>query len=295
MTIDEPIIDFRILKSLQLSAGVGFAAALDSADVMGAMSRLRGRIDARYTITAGSLVFLLSMWFLSRLSLESETQEMFWLLIMRVLGLGLIFVPLTNASRADLPPRDLAQGAGMFNLMRPLGGSMGIAVMATLRGRWTSAQRSILTEHVGATDRANLERLNFYARGAGAHGTPYFQAKAQATAILARQIGRPRLGAWLLPDIPAERDTARLRAPFAPDLAHGSRPRVGRRDALAARPPLNLGAPATATIAKIPVLPFCALSARLSTGPPRISDDVAPVPRRCTHPDARVHPERVAA
>lgn len=224
LTIDEPIIDFRILRSRQLAAGVAFAAALGlslyggifvlpiflqqlhglsasqtgflllpgaiaSAFVMGTMSRLRGRIDARYTITAGSLVFLLSMWLLSRLTLESGTQELFWPLILRGLGLGLIFVPLTNASMADLHPRDLAQGTGLFNLMRQLGGSMGIAVMATLLGRWTSAQRAILTEHVGATDLSTIERVDMLSRGAMAHGAPYLQAKAQAAAIISRQIG----------------------------------------------------------------------------------------------------------
>lgn len=224
LTIDEPIIDFRILRSRQLSAGVAFAAALglslyggifvlpiflqqlhglsasqtgflllpgalSSAFVMGAMSRLRGRIDARVTISAGSFAFLASMWLLSRMTLASGTDELFWPLILRGFGLGLIFVPLTNASMADLAPRDLAQGTGLFNLMRQLGGSMGIAVMATLLGRWTNVQRSILSEHVGVTDPATLERLDILTRGAVAHGAPYLQAKTQAVAVLSRQIG----------------------------------------------------------------------------------------------------------
>ncbi len=270
LTIEEPIIDFRILKSRQLAAGVAFAAALGlslyggifvlpiflqqlhglsasqtgflllpgaiaSAFVMGAMSRLRGRIDARYTITAGSLVFLLSMWLLSRLTLESGTQELFWPLIMRGLGLGLIFVPLTNASMADLAPRDLAQGTGMFNLMRQLGGSLGIATMATLLGRWTSAQRSILTEHIGANDLSTIERVNTLARGAMAHGTPYLQAKAQAAAILSRQIGAQAsvLGfsrVYLLNGI-----LLVCALPLLLGLAYRTRPRLGGDPALARR------------------------------------------------------------
>ena len=224
LTIDEPIINFRILRSRQLSAGVGYAAALGlslyggifvlpiflqqlhglsasqtgflllpgaiaSAFVMAMMSRLRGRIDARYTITVGAFAFLGSMWLLSRLTLQSGSDELFWPLILRGLGLGLIFVPLTNASMADLHPRDLAQGTGLFNLMRQLGGSLGIAIMATLLGRWTTSQRAVLTEHVGATDPITLERLDILTRGAMAHGAPLFQAKLQAVAILSRQIG----------------------------------------------------------------------------------------------------------
>ncbi|MCC6927851.1 MAG: DHA2 family efflux MFS transporter permease subunit [Gemmatimonadaceae bacterium] len=224
LTIDEPIINFRVLKSRQLSAGVAFASmlglslyggifvlpiflqqlhglsasqtgflllpsALTSAFVMATMSRMRGKIDARYTITIGAFGFLWSMWLMSRLTIDSGSNDIFWPLILRGFALGLIFVPLTNASMADLHPRDLAQGTGMFNLMRQLGGSLGIATMATLLGRWTTAQRAILTEHVGATDPETLHRLEMLTRGAMSHGATAIEAKAQAVAILSRQIG----------------------------------------------------------------------------------------------------------
>lgn len=74
--------------------------------------------------------------------------------------------------------------------MRQLGGSLGIAIMATLLGRWTTAQRAVLTEHVGATDPETLQRLDLLTRGAMAHGASALDAKAQAwVAILSRQIG----------------------------------------------------------------------------------------------------------
>lgn len=224
LTIDEPIINFRILKSRQLAVGVMFATALglslyggifvlpiflqqlhglsaeqtgflllpgalSSAFVMAGMSRMRGRLDARYTITLGAFGFLGSMWLLSRLTLQSGTDELYWPLILRGLALGLIFVPLSNAAMADVHARDLAQATGLFNLMRQLGGSLGIAIMATLLGRITATQRAILTEHVGATDPLTLERLDMLTRGAMAHGAPYLQAKAQAVAILSQQLG----------------------------------------------------------------------------------------------------------
>jgi hypothetical protein len=46
-------------------------------------------------------------------------------------------VPLTNASMAELRSSELAQGTGLFNLTRQLGGSLGIAVMATLLTRFS--------------------------------------------------------------------------------------------------------------------------------------------------------------
>ena len=61
--------------------------------------------------------------------------------------------------------------------------------MATLLGRFTAGQRAVLTEHVGATDGAAMERLGALAQGAMAHGASLFAAKQQAVAILARQLG----------------------------------------------------------------------------------------------------------
>ena len=67
---------------------------------------------------------------------------------------------------ADLKVKDLAQGTGMFNLMRQLGGSLGIAVMATLLARFVATEKAVLVEHVGANDPETLSRLSLLTRGA---------------------------------------------------------------------------------------------------------------------------------
>jgi DHA2 family multidrug resistance protein len=224
LTTDDPVIDFRVLKSRQLAAGVSFAAflglalygsvfvlpvflqslhgftawqtgkvilpgALASAFMMAIVGRNANRIDARYTITIGAFLFLASMWQLSRLTLESGADDMFWPLILRGLGLGLIFVPLTNASMAELPVQKLAQGTGLYNLTRQLGGSLGIAIMATLLSRFTKSQKAMLAEHVSAYDPETLSRLTTLTRGMMARGMDAITAKQQALAIIDRQIG----------------------------------------------------------------------------------------------------------
>ncbi len=219
----EPIIDFRILKSRQLAPGVLFASflglalygsvfvlpvflqqlhgytawqtgkvilpgALASAFTMAAMGRLASRLDARPLVVAGSVLFLLSMWSLSRITLDVGQDELFWPLILRGVGLGLIFVPLTNATVADLPVRSLGQGTGMFNLMRQLGGSLGIAIMATLLSRLSTVEKAVLTEHVGAYDPLTTERLAALTRGMMARGSDAAMAAQQALLTLDRQI-----------------------------------------------------------------------------------------------------------
>ena len=79
--------------------------AIASAVTMAVVGRNAGRLDARLTVTAGAAMFCWSMWRLSLLSLDAGAGDLFWPLILRGVGLGLIFVPLTNAAMAELPVR----------------------------------------------------------------------------------------------------------------------------------------------------------------------------------------------
>ncbi|MDQ6830789.1 MAG: DHA2 family efflux MFS transporter permease subunit [Gemmatimonadota bacterium] len=220
---DEPIINFRVLKSRQLLAGVSFASflglalyssvfvlpiflqslhgftawqtgrvilpgALASAATMAVVGRMANKLDARYTVLAGSFLFFGAMLMLSHLSLDAGTQDMFWPLILRGVGLGLIFVPLTSASMAELKVSELAQGTGLFNLTRQLGGSLGIAIMATLLSRFQAVERSLLSEHVTIGDPMALQRIDGITRALTAKGMNALTAKQQALAILDRQM-----------------------------------------------------------------------------------------------------------
>src|SRR5690242_4027163 len=224
LTTDEPIINFRVLKSRQLAAGVSIAAglglalfgsvfvlpiflqslhgltanqtglvivpgAIASAVTMAVVGKNANRLDARATVTVGAFMFFASMWLMSRMTLASGPEETFWPLILRGVGLGLIFVPLTNASMAELKVRELAQGTGMFNLTRQLGGSLGIAIMATLLTRYTTQAKQLLTEHVTTMDPLAVTRLDQITRGLMARGMNAAVAQQQALAVLDRQIG----------------------------------------------------------------------------------------------------------
>ncbi len=162
--------------------------AIASAVTMAVVGRNAMRLDARYTVIAGAFLFFWSMLKMSHLTSASGSGDLFWPLILRGAGLGLIFVPLTNATMADLKVKDLAQGTGMFNLMRQLGGSLGIAVMATLLARFISVEKSVLVEHVGANDPETLSRLSLIARGLVSRGINPMIAQQQALAILDRQV-----------------------------------------------------------------------------------------------------------
>src|SRR5436309_362633 len=133
--------------------------ALASAFTMGFMGRLQGKFDGRLSIAAGIGIFALSMWKHSHFTTESGFHDFFWPLIFRGVGLGLIFVPLTNLALADLPMSRIPNGTGLFNLMRQLGGSVGIALSATLLQRFTAIHRADLATNVTQYSEAARERV----------------------------------------------------------------------------------------------------------------------------------------
>lgn len=215
----DPIVDLRILRNRQLAVGVVFAVvlgfalyasvfalpvflqnllgysawdtgrvilpgAIAAAFTMAAMGRLSPRVDARVLITIGVLLFFWSMGLHSRLTTAIGMHDLFWPMILRGVGLGFIFVPLTGAAVADLKPAQLAQGTGLFNLSRQLGGSLGIALTATLVTRFTEQSREALLPHLSAASPAAtswLERTTAHLL-ATAGSLP--AARQQANALL---------------------------------------------------------------------------------------------------------------
>lgn len=223
LTFEQPIVNLRVLKSRQLAVGVIFAAALGlamygsifvlpvflqtlhgftawqtgkvifpgaiaSAFTMAIIGRNANRLDARYTIVVGVAMFGVCMWWLSGLSLDAGADDVFWPLMLRGVGMGLIFVPLTNASMAGLAPRDVPQGTALFNLTRQLGGSLGIAIMATLLSRFTSSARATLGAHMTAGDPDVTQRVAMLSRAFIARGSDAATATAQAYTVLERQV-----------------------------------------------------------------------------------------------------------
>jgi DHA2 family multidrug resistance protein len=214
-----PIVELRILRNRQLAAGVAFAVvlgfalyasvfalpvflqnllgysawdtgrvilpgAIASAFTMAMMGRLGPKVDARILITVGVGLFFASMWRHYHFTTAIGMGDLFWPMILRGVGLGFIFVPLTGAAVADLRPDQLAQGTGLFNLSRQLGGSFGIAVTATLLSRFTEQSRDALLPHLAASSPAATEWLDAATRHMAGLGGPLAEAQHKAQALL---------------------------------------------------------------------------------------------------------------
>jgi DHA2 family multidrug resistance protein len=162
--------------------------AMATALSMVVVGRLTNRVDPRLIIAGGALLFAFAAHQLSLITGESGAHDFFWPLVFRGVGLGMMFVPLTTITLAELDPPELPQGVGLYSFFRQLGGSLGIAVIATLVTRYTAQYRAVLGEHVAANDPTSLSRIQMLTRGMMARGADQWTAHQRALAILDRQL-----------------------------------------------------------------------------------------------------------
>lgn len=224
LTVDEPVIDFRVLRHREMAVGTvigvfmgvalfgsvfvlpiylqGFLrmsawqtgivilpGALATAVTMAVAGKLANRFDARVMIGLGILMFAGAMWELSQMTAQSGANDFFLPLIVRGFGLGLMFVPLTNLTLSPLERREIGAGTALSSFSRQIGGSLGIAALATMLTHYTQQAKAVLAEHVTAYDAASIERMGAMTRGFVARGMDAAGARQLAYTMIDRQLG----------------------------------------------------------------------------------------------------------
>ncbi len=104
-------------------------------------------VSPRTIIICGVVLFIYSMWDLGHMTAQSGEADTRLALIIRGLGLGMLFTPINLAAFSTLKGPEIPQGASMLNLMRQLGGSFGIAMLGTFVTNQTQAHRADLVSN----------------------------------------------------------------------------------------------------------------------------------------------------
>ncbi len=123
---------------------------------MGAMllvGRLIGRIDTRLLLAAGLGLTAWSFWAMTGWTPNVGPATIVGVGIIQGVGLGFLFVPLSAATLSTLSAERRAEGAGLYNLARNVGSSVGISVVNTLLTRNTQVNHADIAMHVSATNR----------------------------------------------------------------------------------------------------------------------------------------------
>ncbi|RXG15664.1 DHA2 family multidrug resistance protein [Leeuwenhoekiella aestuarii] len=117
-------------------------------------------IPAKYLVAGGFIgFFLYSLWMHNLLTPDTSSEAMFWPLVVRGMGLGLLFVPITTLALSTLKGAEIGEGAAFTGMMRQLGGSFGIAIITTMISRLNQQHRVDLIPNISAVNTQTQEQL----------------------------------------------------------------------------------------------------------------------------------------
>ena len=183
LTTDRPAVDLRVLSNISFASGTALSGILNmglygsvflmplflqqllgypafdsgitliprSMAMLIAMpvaGRLYNRLGPRLLVGVALVISILSFWQLSRLSLEVGFWELFVPQFLQGAGFGLVFVAVSTAALSTIERTKMTAASGMYNVIRQVFGSVGIAVAASQLTRAENGYRALLVEHI---------------------------------------------------------------------------------------------------------------------------------------------------
>ncbi len=219
LTVKNPVVDLRVLRERTFAAGVflisllgfvlyaslvlvpiylqtllGYPAydaglALSPRGVGSLLTSplagfLTSKYDPRKLVAIGLTLGAVTMFQLSRMNQNTGYWDIFWPQFFQGIALSFLFIPIMAASVAHIPRERMGNATSIFNLMRNIGGSFGIAVMTTFLARRGQFHHHRLAEHITPYDEATRQLLAGIRRSMLAHGADGYTATRQALGAL---------------------------------------------------------------------------------------------------------------
>ena len=152
--------------------------------VMPLVGYLTGYMDPRKLLAAGLFAGGVTLWWLGDLNQNAGYWDIFWPQFIQGAGMALLFVPLTTVAMATISRERMGYATSLFNLMRNIGGSVGIAVTATILQRQRQTTGAHLGEHITAYNPAAQQMFTQIRNGLIAAGSDAVTATQRAYAVL---------------------------------------------------------------------------------------------------------------
>src|SRR6266481_3506444 len=121
--------------------------------------RLMHRFDARIIIGIGFALFVGSNFMNIHMTNDYATDQLFWPNVIRALGQALVFAPLSAVATAGIEAENAGSASGLFNMMRNLGGAVGIALLQTLLTKREQYHSNVLMQSVSMLEQATQARV----------------------------------------------------------------------------------------------------------------------------------------
>ena len=186
-----PLFLQTVLGYPAIEAGIAMSPrGIGSFIAMPLVGALVGRVDPRKLLSCGLVGGAITLFALGSLNLQIGYWDIFWPQFFQGISMGFIFVPLTTVTMSRIPKQELGNATSIFNLMRNLGGSVGIASIATMLSRNTQTQYNILGAHVSAFDARTRMLLEQIRTGFISRGLDFSTATNAAYLVLSGMVSR---------------------------------------------------------------------------------------------------------
>ena len=186
-----PILLQTLLGFSALEAGIAMAPrGIGSFVAMPVVGVLMTRFDPRKLLGLGMATAGLTLIWLGQLNLNAGYWDVFWPQLIQGVSLGLLFVPLTTITMDPIPNAEMGNATSIFNLMRNIGGSTGIAAVTTMLERLEQRHINVLGAHTTPYDLGTRLMLENIQKALMARGVDSFTAMRQAYAALFGMVRR---------------------------------------------------------------------------------------------------------
>src|SRR6266567_3357563 len=163
LAAEHPIVDIRSYANRNFALVIGetmFVSGLAMLLTAPLAGRLVAKVDQRLMLMFGFFCFAIGTWWMTYLTKDWDFQELLWPQVFRGVGLMFAIIPINNIALGTLPPDRVKNASGLYNLMRNLGGAVGLAAIYTFLNDRTDLHLARLHEALNSAYRPALEALD---------------------------------------------------------------------------------------------------------------------------------------
>jgi DHA2 family multidrug resistance protein len=147
-----PLFYQELLGYTAFTAGIVVAPrGIGAICAMPIIGYLSNKVDARYLLTFGFFTFGLTTLYFGNITLQVSPTTLLLPILITGFGLSFVFVPISTAAYGTLPPAQIGNASGLFNLMRNVGGSIGISIAQTLLTRRSAVHQNEIINSIPMT------------------------------------------------------------------------------------------------------------------------------------------------
>jgi DHA2 family multidrug resistance protein len=182
----QTLMGYPALQSGYALSPRGLAAFVTTALV----GRLVGKVRGKWMLCFGFTMLAVSSFMLAGVNLQVARINVIWPSVVNGIAISFIFVPLTVMTMSQLGQQQIGNATGLYNLMRNLGGSIGIAFVTTMLARGAQAHQALMVGHLAPDNPAFTQQLAAAKHQLAQHADPVtatHQAYAAVYALLDQQ------------------------------------------------------------------------------------------------------------